>query len=195
MPEVAICAIRSALPSFSHQRNRTMKTNEERGEAKKEFPPCAKNDKEKPRRRRTAKPRTEIVRFSVLSGPASLFARIRQVVDHTTYSDRNIRMRRRHDWSVVPDPYRFFSDIAWVPSAWNLVGGEVRSDTGRFVRSHWNLYHRDVWYRLVLDGRGRIYTLKPLPNPTAPPFRHVVTSGPLWVHVANVNQDLLKEKK
>ena len=141
-----------------------------------------------------------VARFSVTAGPATLFKRVRLVVSPGTsvvllehdYYDRAVRFRpalKRKSFCAEEEVYKILSYD--YPLEWNLVGAEVRTDTGRFIRSHWNIRHAGKWYRLVLDGRGNIYNLKHQPDPTSAPFRHIVIDGPAWDYVSRVNLALM----
>lgn len=134
-----------------------------------------------------------VARFSVTAGPATLFKRVRLVVSpEQDYYDRAVTFRpalKRKNFFAEEEVYKILSYD--YPLEWNLVGAEVRTDTGRFIRSHWNIRHAGKWYRLVLDGRGNIYNLKYLSDPTSAPFRHIVTGGPVWDYVSRVNLALM----
>ena len=108
-----------------------------------------------------------VARFSVTAGPATLFKRVRLVVSpEQDYYDRAVTFRpalKRKNFFAEEEVYKILSYD--YPQEWNLVGAEVRTDTGRFIRSHWNIRHAGKWYRLVLDGRGNIYNLKYLSDP------------------------------
>ena len=135
--------------------------------------------------------RPPVARFAVTAGPAALFKRVRLVVrPETDYFDRAVHVRHLVPWDNIPTVDTVDAFLEDDQSTWNLVGAEVRTDTGKFIRSHWNIRYRGDWCRLVLDGRGDVYTLKRIATPLEP-LRHAVTGGPVWDFVSRVNQALM----
>lgn len=133
-----------------------------------------------------------VAKFSVMTGPAALFKRVRLVVrPETDYFDRVVHVRHLHPWDNIPTVDTVDAFMEDDISSWNLVGAEVRTDTGRFIRSHWNIRYRGDWCRLVLDRRGDVHKLKKISDPLAAPFEDVVTGGPVWNYVTRVNQALM----
>lgn len=133
-----------------------------------------------------------VARFSVSAGPAALFKRVRLVVrPETNYFDRAVHVRHLHPWNNIPTVDTVDAFMEDDISSWNLVGAEVRTDTGRFIRSHWNVRYRGDWCRLVLDRHGDVHALRKIANPLTPPFDGATTGGPVWDFVTRVNQALM----
>ena len=133
-----------------------------------------------------------VARFSVTAGPAALFKRVRLVVrPETDYFDRAVHVRHLHPWNNIPTVDTVDAFMEDDISSWNLVGAEVRTDTGRFIRSHWNVRYRGDWCRLVLDRHGDVHALRKIADPLAPPFDDAITGGPVWDYVTRVNQALM----
>ena len=144
--------------------------------------PCVKSPNHKP----------PVARFSVTAGPAALFKRVRLVVrPETDYFDRAVHVRHLHPWNNIPTVDTVDAFMEDDISSWNLVGAEVRTDTGRFIRSHWNVRYRGDWCRLVLDRHGDVHALRKIADPLAPPFDDAITGGPVWDYVTRVNQALM----
>ena len=129
-------------------------------------------------------------RFSADHGPKALFERVHCIVKPADYFDRVAWLRVRRLDRVVPDINRMCETICEDPSAWQLVGAETRTDTGKFVRSHWNIRWRNRWYRLVLDKRGNVYNIKEIPDGEEP-FGKAVARGPDYKFAERVNRALM----
>ena len=133
-----------------------------------------------------------IAKFSVTAGPAALFRRVRLVVrPETDYFDRAVHVRHLRPWNNIPTVDTVDAFMEDDISSWNLVGAEVRTDTGRFIRSHWNVRYRGDWCRLVLDRHGDVHALRKIADPLVPPFDDAITGGPVWDYVTRVNQALM----
>ena len=95
-----------------------------------------------------------------MKAPQSLLERVRFVVRPEDYFDCTPRFRHRRLKNIVPDADWFLDRTASKKNAWILAGCEVSQQTGRFIRSHWNIRDGKRLYRLVLNYRGNIYKLK-----------------------------------
>lgn len=77
------------------------------------------------------------VRFSMKFGPKSLFDRVRYVIP--------------------------LNEITSDPSAFHLIAAETQRDTGKLVRTHWNVFFDGGWYRHSQDCHGHV-RYKELPD-------------------------------
>ncbi|MFE9169015.1 hypothetical protein ACFYNZ_05710 [Streptomyces kebangsaanensis] len=134
-------------------------------------------------------PRFETARFHIESGPVSLFTRIRHILrepmrlkPHGTHATQSLQQRGA--------PLEELTNFD--PESWELVSAEVRTDTGKWVKSTWRIRAdaRD-WWVVVGLGNALVTVID------VDPWRRgmgqgIVTGGPLYAHVDSVNADLMR---
>lgn len=54
-------------------------------------------------------------------------------------------------------------EITTDPSSFHLIAAETQRDTGKIVRTHWNVFFDGGWYRHSLDCHGHV-RYKELPD-------------------------------
>lgn len=134
-------------------------------------------------------PRFETARFHVGSGPDSLFTRVRHILSeavqlraHGTHVTERLQQRD----APLETLTRFD------PASWELVSAEVRTDTGKWVKSTWRVRadERDWWVVIGL-GNALVTVIDVDPNRRGM-GAGIVTAGPLYARVDAVNAELMQ---
>ncbi|WP_258038095.1 MULTISPECIES: hypothetical protein [unclassified Streptomyces] len=133
-------------------------------------------------------PRFETARFHAESGPAPLFTRVRHVLrEPARLKAQGVHVTERLQQRNAPVEEL----TAFGPDHWDLVSADVRTDTGKWVKSTWRVHvdGRDWW---VVIGLGNVLVTVIQVDPwRRGQGERVVTEGPLYAHVEHVNQDLM----
>jgi hypothetical protein len=130
-----------------------------------------------------------VARFHVDTGPAPLFARVRQVIGDAPQLDLDVdhfreRAGERGIALDLIEPFR--------PSDWELVLVEARQDTGRFVSTTWRRpldESRALW--IVVGYRNAVRTAYVASSSKRGDGPEIVRTGPLWDLAERVNAKLL----
>ncbi|MFD7135677.1 hypothetical protein [Streptomyces sp. NPDC059894] len=134
-------------------------------------------------------PRFETARFHVESGPASLFTRVRHILREPVRlkaHGKHVTERLRERGASLDELTRFD------PAGWELVSAEVRTDTGKWVKSTWRVRadERDWW---VVVGLGNaLVTVIGVDAGRRGTGEGIVTEGPLYTRVDAVNAELMR---
>lgn len=134
-------------------------------------------------------PRFETARFHVESGPDSLFVRVRHILrEPVRLTARGGHVVERAGQRDAPVEEL----VCFDPGGWELVSAEVRTDTGKWVKSTWRVRAdgRD-WWVVVGLGNALVTVID------VDPWRRgrgqgVVVEGPLYAKVAAVNTELMR---
>ncbi|MEU5415333.1 hypothetical protein [Streptomyces clavifer] len=133
-------------------------------------------------------PRFETARFHSESGPTSLFTRVRHIL-------REPARLKAHGAHVIERLQQRNAPVeeltAFDPYLWELISADVRTDTGRWVKSTWRVPAdgRDWW---VVIGLGNVLVTVIQVDPwRRGKGERVITEGPLYAHVEHVNQNLM----
>jgi hypothetical protein len=134
-------------------------------------------------------PRFETARFHVESGPASLFTRIRHILREPV----RLKAHGAHVAQRLQERSAPLQDLTnFDPESWQLVSAEVRTDTGKWVKSTWRVRAdaRD-WWVVVGLGNALVTVID------VEPWRRgsgdsILTQGPLHARVEAVNAELMR---
>lgn len=135
-------------------------------------------------------PRFETARFHVETGPDSLFTRVRHILCEPVQlkaQGKHVTERLRERAAPLDELTRFD------PGSWELVSAEVRTDTGKWVKSTWRVRvdERD-WWVVVGLGNALVTVIE------VDPWRRgrgtdIVTWGALHAQVDAVNTELMRD--
>ncbi|MEV7862124.1 hypothetical protein AB0O86_25680 [Streptomyces hirsutus] len=134
-------------------------------------------------------PRFETARFHVETGPGSLFTRVRHILGEPVRlkaHGAHVTERLQQRGAPLEKLTRFD------PEGWELVSAEVRTDTGKWVKSTWRVRAdgRDWW---VVTGLGNsLVTVIDVDPRRRGRGESIVTEGPLYARVDAVNADLMR---
>ena len=136
-------------------------------------------------------PRFQKARFHVEFGPDVLFERVsfkmRDVrALHTHGRHFNARLSERNIPDSIMKKIELFSS-----SEWTLKTCEVRTDTGKFVNSTWEITHNDLRYWVTI-GFGD--TVETIVLKKSSGKNGIITSGELYDFVQKVNADLMAQE-
>ncbi len=137
-------------------------------------------------------PRFTTARFHIVSGPASLFERVRFKMKEPRKLKLNADhfQMRANERNVPIEKITKFD-----PQIWRLMTAEVRADTGKFVSTAWEV---------IVDGRnwwvviGLHDTIKTVINTSKMKLGKgdaIICSGLLYDFVARVNRDLMNTEQ
>ncbi|GGK33316.1 hypothetical protein GCM10008955_29180 [Deinococcus malanensis] len=124
--------------------------------------------------------------FHLETGPATLFDRVRYIMaGPRKLKFFSAQLRRRLAGEGVPteELQHFDADL------WELVAAEVRTDTGKFVKSTWVCVVEQVRWVVVIGFKDTIERVTRLAE--GGPTGEAVTSGTLYRRVAQVNGELM----
>ncbi|MEU9137369.1 hypothetical protein AB0D33_15605 [Streptomyces sp. NPDC048404] len=134
-------------------------------------------------------PRFETARFHVESGPDSLFVRVRHILrEPVRLTARGGHVTERISQRDAPVEELLRLD----PQSRELVSAEVRTDTGKWVKSTWRVRAdgRDWW---VVVGLGNaLVTVIDVDPWRRGRGQDVVVEGPLYAKVQAVNAELMR---
>lgn len=134
-------------------------------------------------------PRFETARFHVETGPGSLFTRVRHILDEPVRlkaHGAHVTERLRQRGASLEKVTRFD------PEGWELVSADVRTDTGKWVKSTWRVRAdgRDWW---VVIGLGNsLVTVIDVDPRRRGRGESIVTEGSLYARVDAVNAELMR---
>ncbi|GLX06176.1 UNVERIFIED_ORG: hypothetical protein FHR35_005660 [Microbispora rosea subsp. rosea] len=129
-----------------------------------------------------------VARFHVETGPDSLFARVRQVLSGA----RQLGLHGSHLVERVADTNAPMADLKpFNPIEWELVLVEARKDTGKFVSTTWRRSYQDGEWWVVIGFGDVVRTLYRASENKRALGAGIVTEGPLWEMVSDVNARLL----
>ncbi|MFI2374830.1 hypothetical protein ACH5AO_07140 [Streptomyces sp. NPDC018964] len=134
-------------------------------------------------------PRFETVRFHVESGPDSLFTRVRHILSepmrlkaHGTHVTDRLEQR-----GAPLDTLTRFE-----PESWELVSAEVRTDTGKWVKSTWRVWADERFWWVVIGLGNALVTVIDVDPRRRGMGEGIVTGGPLYARVDAVNAELMR---
>jgi hypothetical protein len=127
-------------------------------------------------------------RFHIATGPASLFARVR----FKLAGQRTLSFQGRHAAERLFErdaPYELLRNFD--SDYWELITAEVRTDSGKFVRTGWRVRHagRDWW--VVIGYDGVVQTVFASRSEKSGRGPTIVTDGALYAFVERVNRELM----
>lgn len=134
-------------------------------------------------------PRFETARFHVESGPDSLFIRVRHILSEPLRlkaHGAHVTERLRQRGAPLETLTRFD------PESWELVSAEVRTDTGKWVKSTWRVRADErFWWVVVGLGNALVSVID------VDPWRRgkgdgILIGGLLYAHVDTVNAELMR---
>jgi len=124
----------------------------------------------------------ETARFHVITGPESLFSRVRTVLDQPTELRINPDhvQQRAEERSAPLDQLKQFD-----PKTWELKTAEVRTDKGLFVNAAWacRVDERDWW--VVIGYNDTVVTVIETNKEGLGP--DIVSEGELYDYVDEIN--------
>lgn len=136
-----------------------------------------------------SKPTFETARFHNLTGPESLFRRVK-------FKFKDVTILRPHG-----DHYnkRLIERDAPVKSVtkfdinnWRLVNVEVRTDTGKFVNTAWEFEAENKIWRVVIGFESTILTIIQIKGFSNYTGSNIVKNGELYDFVEQVNNELME---
>ncbi|CAL9637248.1 hypothetical protein SUDANB15_06221 [Streptomyces sp. enrichment culture] len=134
-------------------------------------------------------PRFQTARFHVESGPDSLFTRVRHVLGepvrlraHGTHVTERLEQRG----APLETLTRFD------PGSWELVSAEVRTDTGKWVKSTWRVRADERFWWVVVGLGNALVTVIDVDPRRRGTGEGIVTGGPLYAQVDAVNAELMR---
>lgn len=141
-------------------------------------------------RLRPSMARLNLARFHVDSGPPSLFERVRFVFRHP----RTLRLHAVHFQQRATEREVPVALLEGFDSThWDLRTVEVRTDTGKFVKTGWRgRLNGETWW-LVLGYNDTVQTAYPSKKSGDGP--DIVRSGELHAFVERVNRELMDAER
>ena len=136
-------------------------------------------------------PRFKTARFHVETGPQSLFDRVRfKMAGRRKLKFHAAHLRQRLQERGVPTDLlqQFDADT------WELVSAEVRVDTGKFVNSTWVCEGAGERWWVVIGFRDTVENVLAANKVGLGPDPDIVTSGPLYQRVRQVNEVLMDDE-
>lgn len=131
--------------------------------------------------------RFEKARFHVISGPQSLFDRVRFKMK----GKRTLRVHASHLATRAAERDAPLDEIAnFDASEWELVTVEVRADTGKFVNSAWKREIKGRWWWVVIGLGDIIETV--IETDKRGIGDSIVTTDRLFDLVEKNNRDLMR---
>ncbi|WP_404816537.1 hypothetical protein [Streptomyces thermolineatus] len=130
----------------------------------------------------------DTARFHVASGPESLFARVRQVMDEPRelkVHAPHLRRRAAERGAPLERLDRFD------PGTWELVMAEVRRDTGRFVSTTWRVVVGGGHWWVVVGLHDTIVTVIDVEEWRRGFGDRIVRDGELFERVGRLNAGLV----
>jgi hypothetical protein len=98
--------------------------------------------------------------------------------------------KRRYERDAPVDRLETFD-----PFTWKLVIAEVRSDTGKFVSTAWEVNVDRVTWWVVIGLNDTIKTIYPTNNRKSGTGGDIITVGDVYNFVHGVNQKLMEDAK
>ncbi|MEU7820380.1 hypothetical protein [Catellatospora sp. NPDC049133] len=130
-----------------------------------------------------------IARFHAETGPEPLFVRVRQVLS----SVRELRLHGGHLAERTVGTDAPLADLrAFDPAAWDLILVEARQDTGKFVSTTWRRRYPNGEWWVVIGFGDTVRTLYQASGNKRALGAGIVTAGPLWDLVYQVNTSLVE---
>lgn len=134
-------------------------------------------------------PRFETARFHVAAGPGSLFTRVR----HILRAPVQLKTHGKHVTERLQQREAPLEELTcFDPGRWELVSAEVRTDTGKWVKSTWRVRadERDWWVVVGLNNAlVTVIEVDPWRRGTG---EDIITGGPLYARVDTVNAELMR---
>ncbi|MFB6777061.1 hypothetical protein ACFCX0_06430 [Streptomyces sp. NPDC056352] len=132
-------------------------------------------------------PRFATARFHVRSGPDALFTRVRHImgVPASLRTGRHAleRLAGRH----APTGRL----VEFDPDTWELVSADVRTDTGKWVKSTWSVDVDGRRWWVVIGLGSTVVTVIDVAPERVGLGDGIITDGPLYEFVAGVNAKLM----
>ena len=134
----------------------------------------------------------ELVRFSVESGPASLFARVQfKMRDVHSIKMNASHFRERLSQRNIPEEVLHAIE-RFDCKMWRLVTAEVRTDRGKFYNSTWEYQFAGKRYWLTV-GLGNI--AETIVEKETSGIEKCIRAGAIYDYVDMVNQKLMADVK
>ncbi|WP_407111534.1 hypothetical protein ACE1N8_30720 [Streptomyces sp. DSM 116494] len=134
-------------------------------------------------------PRFQTARFHTESGPDSLFTRVRYILSepvqlkaHGTHVSERLEQRGA----------TFETLTRFDPGSWELVSAEVRTDTGKWVKSTWRVRADERFWWVVVGLGNALVTVIDVDPQRRGTGKAIVTGGLLYARVDAVNQELMR---
>src|SRR4051794_18035110 len=120
-------------------------------------------------------------RFHILTGPTSLFSRVQFKMNEKRKLHLNSDHfnERRYERDAPVERLDTFD-----PFTWTVVIAEVRSDTGKFVSTAWEVNVDGVTWWVVIGLNDTIKTIYPTNNRKSGTGSDIIRSGDLYELVA-----------
>ncbi|MCF4135698.1 hypothetical protein L1856_00250 [Streptomyces sp. Tue 6430] len=134
-------------------------------------------------------PRFETARFHVESGPDSLFTRVRHILSEPVrLKAHGAHVTERLEQRGAP----LETLVRFDPGNWELISAEVRTDTGKWVKSTWRVRAEErLWWVVVGLGNALVTVIDVDPQRRGM-GEGIVTGGPLYAQVDAVNTELMR---
>jgi hypothetical protein len=132
--------------------------------------------------------RYDRARFHTLTGPEELFERVRFVLDDsiTLEFEAEHANERAHTRDAPLEKLKNFDQ-----DTWELMTAEVRIDKAKFTRTGWRTSIHDRYWWVVRGFEQKVITV--FQSDKIGFGDEIVTSGPLYERVAEVNSELMDE--
>jgi hypothetical protein len=134
-------------------------------------------------------PSFKSARFHILTGPSSLFDRIKFIMN----KPRELKLNANHFNKRALERNAPIEEIKVLnPKTWKLIIAEVRTDTGKFVSSTWEIVVNEKKWWIVIGLHDTIKTIIRI-SPGKVGFGDgIVTNGDSYRKVERVNLDLME---
>ena len=134
------------------------------------------------------KPTFETARFHIKTGPSSLFERINFKLKDVTF----LKVHANHFVErMIERDAPIKSLINFDINTWRLVNAEIRTDSGKFVSTAWEIFVNDKYWRVVIGFENTIQTVINIDSYSNHVGIKIITEGKLYDYVKKVNSDLM----
>lgn len=76
-------------------------------------------------------------------------------------------------------------------NSWRLVNAEIRTDSGKFVSTAWEIFVNDKYWRVVIGFENTIQTVINIDGYNNHTGIKIITEGTLYDYVKKINSDLM----
>ncbi|MFZ4102312.1 MAG: hypothetical protein ACOYKR_10170 [Sphingobacterium thalpophilum] len=138
------------------------------------------------------KPTFETARFHIQTGPGSLFERINFKFKDVSY----LKVHATHFIErMIERDAPIKSLIKFEIDTWRLINAEIRTDSGKFVSTAWEIFVNDRYWRVVIGFENTIQTVINIDGYSNSVGSKIITEGNLYDYVRKVNKDLMDSEK